>query len=294
MRLSQGGQERLGRQGERDCFWRLPWEIREAVAIALPTCDALKLRQVSRSFGNIAISQTFWASRFARGGERDFIFEMQEGKQCTDWKLLYRKSRESYMPIGLRNRKRIWNGISSIRGLLGLRANGMRSLEVGFLDNPDKKWSTVSGDICIPSFSRGFHVVHNGCWVLYGAHVDVPQSLTHIAFSIIQVGTADYVTGLRLISAESDQCMGYQAEGKELFFAVTASAFRGFTVALGQRGIHALQVVCQDSTRSPWFGHPANALITNHLCRTNWVMALGAELDVCSNICHPVFNTHAN
>ena len=286
VRLSQDRQERRDGQEKRDCFSRLPWELREAIAIALPTCDALKLRQLSRSFEDIATSQTFWASRFARGGERDFIFEMREGKQGTDWELLYRNSSASRAPLGLRNRMRIWNGISSIKELLGLRLSGVKSRMTKHCEDPDRIWSIVSGDKSEPILLSGLPNLHDGCWVLDEAHVDVPQSLTHIAFSIIRVGTADYVVGLRLISADSDQRMGYQAEAKEVIFAVTASAFRGFTVAIGRRGIHALQVVCQDSTRSPWFGNPANALITNHLCRASRVLALEAELDVSSNICH--------
>jgi hypothetical protein len=113
-------------------------------------------------------------------------------------------------------------------------------------------WSEVSGYTGdLMDRSRFFSDTHNGCWVFENECVVILQSLTHIAFSVIPIGIADYVAGLRLISADGDQHLGYQAEGKEHFFAVTASALCGFTVALNHRGIRALQVVCQDGTRSP-------------------------------------------
>jgi hypothetical protein len=274
---------RDGRES-RDCFSRLPWELREAIAMALPTCDALKLRLSSRSFVDIAASQTFWASRFARGGERDYIFEVREGKQSTDWMLLYRNSSPFHVPLSLKNRIRIWNDISSIKGLLETRLNGLQSRATEHCKDPCWVWSQVSG-YTNDSVRPGSFNQRDGCWVFDKEHVVIPQSLTHIAFSVIPIGTVDYVVGLRLISADGDQHLGYQA-GKELFFAVTASALCGFTVALNHRGIRALQVVCQDGTRSPWFGRPENALITNRLCCAERVVAIEAGLDVSSTIRH--------
>ena len=270
-----------------DCFSRLPWELREAIAMALPTCDVLKLQQASRSFVDITASQIFWASRFTRGGECEFIFETQEGRRGTDWKQLYRHSSTSRAPLGLQNRRRIWNGISSIKGLLGLRLNDVQSRVPVQCKDPSWMWRQVSGDTKEPK-ARGWLLpeIHGGCWVLDEVQVVVPQLLTHIAVSIIRVGMADYVVGLGLISSDSDsnKRMGYRTEGKEHLFAVTASALRGFTVAVSQRGIRALQVICQDGTRSPWFGCPVNALITNRLCGAERVVALGAGFDVSSNI----------
>ena len=285
---SESRVQRPSRDGResRDCFSRLPWELREEIAMALPTCDALKLRLSSRSFVDIAASQTFWASRFVRGGERDYVFEVREGKQSTDWMLLYRNSSPFHAPLGLKNRIRIWNDISSIKGLLETRLNGLQSRATEHCKDPCWVWSQVSGYTNDPVVRLESFYPHNRCLVFDKEHVVIPQSLTHIAFSVIPIGTADYVVGLRLISADGDQHLGYQAEGKELFFAVTASALCGFTVALSHRGIRALQVVCQDGTRSPWFGRPENALITNRLCCAERVVAIEAGLDVSSTIGH--------
>ena len=53
------------------------------------------------------------------------------------------------------------------------------------------------------------------CRVFGDAHAVVPQSLSHIAISVIQTGEGDYVVGLHLISAEDgDQQIGFLAQTK--------------------------------------------------------------------------------
>lgn len=66
----------------KDCFTLFPWEILEGIVDFLPTTDALVLRLASRSFAPVLTSQSFWASRFLPGRERDFFFEMRKGNKC--------------------------------------------------------------------------------------------------------------------------------------------------------------------------------------------------------------------
>jgi hypothetical protein len=67
-----------------DCFGCLPWELRELIAILLPTEDALNLRLASRSFLRIFDSQTFWLSRFQATGDRGFVFEVHKENMFLD------------------------------------------------------------------------------------------------------------------------------------------------------------------------------------------------------------------
>lgn len=70
----------LGPKGPgRDCFAIFPWEILDAIAINLPTGDALGLRLASKAFLPLFTSQTFWASRFEAGGDRGFFFFSRNG-----------------------------------------------------------------------------------------------------------------------------------------------------------------------------------------------------------------------
>ncbi|KAJ5613922.1 hypothetical protein N7528_007576 [Penicillium herquei] len=104
-----------------DCFGKLPWEIREAIANQLSTHDALALRESTRSFQPLMRSSTFWASRFQPGLDRGMIFENLSRPEVRDWLSLYRRTSQRRSPAGLKNRIRIWNLISHIVVLLELR-----------------------------------------------------------------------------------------------------------------------------------------------------------------------------
>lgn len=270
----------------RDCFARMPLEIREAIAVVTPTIDALNLGLASHSFTNIMTSQIFWASRFAFSKERGFLFETRTSKQVTDWKQLYRSTAKHCAPLGLQNRIRIWDLILSIKELLELHPESVESREIRtcqLQDNKDPDWQykQVMGNIKEEQNENGFYNFFNGCRALCKARAVIPSSLSHIAFSIIQAGEVDYIAGLRLISTkDGDQQIGFWAKVKEQSFAVTAATLRGFNVAVCSRGIRALQVVCKDGIQSPWFGHPQDTPITERLVCATQIMALEAQFDV--------------
>ena len=201
---------------------------------------------LSRSFTDIVTSRIFWASRFAPGGERDFIIETKS-KQVTDWKQLYQSTGERHAPLALQHRMRIWKLILYIKELLEMRPESVaRTLQLQDDENSNLRWRRVMGDVQ----KRGEKYVQSfsdGCRDFGEARAVVSPSLSHIAFSVIQGVEeyyADYVAGLRLINTEDeDQQIGFRAVAKERSFAVTADV-RGFNVAVDERGIRAIQVVC--------------------------------------------------
>ena len=275
----------------RDCFMRIPLEIREAIAAVTPTRDALNLGLASRSFTDIVTSQMFWASRFAPGGERDFIIETKS-KQVTDWKQLY-QSIEDHTSWALLHRIRIWKLILYINELLELRPESAKSrvartLQLHDAENSNLRWRQVMCDVK----ERGEKYVQTfseGCRAFNQARTVVSPSLSRIAFSVIPglEYCTDYVAGLRLINTEDeDQQIGFRSVAKEQSFAVTADALRGFNVSMNERGICALQVVCQDGTQSPWFGKQApwfgrpNSAITERLVCATRIVALDTIFDV--------------
>jgi hypothetical protein len=270
----------------RDCFMRIPLEIREAIAAVTPTRDALNLGLASRSFTNIVTGRMFWASRFAPGGERDFIIETKS-KQVTDWKQLYQSTGKRHAPPALQQRMRVWKLILYIKELLELRPESAeshvaRTLQLQDGEDSNLRWRRVMGDV----EERGEkyeHFFSDGCRAFGEARAVVLPSLSRIAFSVIQgvEWGADYVAGLRLINTEDrDQQIGFRAVAKERSFAVTADALRGFNVAVGERGIRAIQVVCQDGTQSLWFGRPQDTPITERLVCATRVVALDTIFDV--------------
>lgn len=139
------------------------------------------------------------------------------------------------------------------------------------------RWSKVVGDINDEVSHWYTKYFYEGCRV-FGTHlVYMPKDLSKISFSISSVGNVTYVAGIRLITEKGpDICLGFVSEGKEVIREATA--LRGFVLAAGPRGIHALQVVNEDASLSKWVGCPNNSPITERLARFNFVAALEVKL----------------
>ncbi|KAL9131737.1 MAG: hypothetical protein Q9217_000412 [Psora testacea] len=220
----------------------------------------------------------FWASRFEPGRERDLIFEQRNCKKRKDWRGLYGFTNRTTSVPGLQNRRRIWSLIQLLKEPLKLRVRDNSRALSADMSSIGLRWICVAGDIrqeLGAGHCRGFT---EGCRVLNEQYTPIPDSLSKLAFSIIGAGDTTYVVGLRLVSGQGiDICLGYIAEGKELFLEV--KVLRGFIVAIGPRGIRALQVISGDGTRSRWFGCPKNSPITERLRGPKSIAALKVGFD---------------
>ena len=261
-----------------DCFSLLPWEILEAIAINLPAGDALNLRLASKEFLPLLTSQIFWASRFGPGREREFIFE-KRNKEPRDWNTLYRRTNYAQSPPGLNNRRRVWGLIRTLIDLLRLRLDDCSEFLPTKPSASSLGWSEVAGDIKQKIGSGYCKVFNEGCRLLQKQRASIPSDLSRIAFSIIAAGNMTYVTGIRLITSNDTEIrLGYVAESNEVFLEVTA--VKGFVLAIGPRGIRALQVVSANRYISKWFGRPTESPVTERLAGFESISALEVGLDV--------------
>lgn len=261
-----------------DCFVGLPWEIREGMAVYLSSADVLSLRRASRAFVHIFSSQNFWASRFKANADRDFFFETQNSQECRDWRSLYRRTNDALGPPGLQNRKRIWALIQSLSDVLNMRWHDSSETPRRDLSRAGLRWTEVAGDVRQegPAGCRRFD---EGCRLFNKRNTSIPDLLSRIAVSITRIGNAGYVAGIRLIPSKgADICLGYRAEGKELFLVVTV--LKGFVLAVGSRGIQALQIITSNGHVSQWFGCPNESPKTQRLAVCGPVAALEAGFDV--------------
>lgn len=268
----------LERPGQ-DCFSMLPWEILEAIAVNLRTGDALSLCRSSRSFLPLLTSQTFWASRFEAGRDRDFIFEARNKRESRDWIGLYRLTSRVHSSPALNNRRRIWALISQLKKFLYLSLDDRFGPSRANLSTDSLIWNEVAGDVNpepIPGYYSRFY---EGCRLFQKQCASIPSDLSKMAFSIIASGDVKYVAGMRLISSEGeDICLGYIADGSELFLEVTE--VKGFVLAMGSPGIRALQVINGNGHVSRWFGCPKDAPVTERLAQFESIGALEVGLDV--------------
>jgi hypothetical protein len=262
-----------------DCFSRLPWEILEAIAVKLPTDHALSLRRVSQAFLPLLSSSTFWASRFKASADRGFIFETWKSLEVTDWMSLYRLTGRTHGPSGLQNRRRVWDLARPLENITNLRLAEDLTMTSLNENLARLRWSKVAGDVKDEvdyEYPRNFN---EGCRI-FGTHVaPIPESLSKIGFSISSLEHVTYISGVRLITPkEPDIFLGFVSEGKEVIKEITA--LRGFILAVGSRGIHALQVVSQDASLSEWIGCPENSPITKRLAHFDFVAGLEVNFDV--------------
>ena len=79
-------------------------------------------------------------------------------------------------------------------------------------------------------------------------------------------------------SDDADIRLGYLAEGNETFVEVTV--LKGFVLAMGPRGIRAIQVIGVDQHTSKWVGCPTESPVTERLACCEFISALEVGFDV--------------
>jgi hypothetical protein len=146
-------------------------------------------------------------------------------------------------------------------------------------NNTPLRWSKVAGDVKDEVAYRYPKNFNEGCRIFATHFAPIPEGLSKIGFSISSLANVTYITGVRLITQKSpDICLGFVSEGKEVIKELTA--LRGFVLAVGSRGIHALQVVSQDASLSEWVGCPTTSPITKCLAHFDFIAGLEVKFDV--------------
>lgn len=268
------------RHERKDKLSTLPLEILEIIASYLPTHDALCLRLTSKAFSPLTSSQTFWASRFEPEHERGFLFEAQDSKLTGNWSALYHITNDKSLSLGLKNRKRVWSLSRGVRSLLRLRLTNDATSPLPYSPLSDSAWTVVNAKIHdgpIWRFNRGAPIMQT--------HLrSVPQVFSKIIFSTVNIGDIFYVSGMRFVSTEgSSHCFGYVSP--ETSVALEVESVKGFILAMGSMGLHALQVISNDDSVSKWIGSPLDSPITKRLACIGSVGFLKIGIDVGHPLC---------
>ncbi|KAK3382111.1 hypothetical protein B0T24DRAFT_714269 [Lasiosphaeria ovina] len=190
-----------------DPFTRVPQDIAAMVASFLPTADIWTACRVSRAFWQCIRSHSFWASRFALGGERAWLLEA-------------RKRDENFDQF-IRNRKRVIERLA----LVALSALTPSPQPLGF---ESLSWATVARQLRHDTIGQ---IRYFGLNERTAFRMPLP----------IHIGS--YVAGIALSTEaedENDVYLGYQTTDKR---SIQLSELRGFVVAVGYEGVHALKPV---------------------------------------------------
>jgi F-box domain len=270
---------------------RLPLEVLGYIVIYLPTEDVRALAQVSNRLAMTipsSLGQLFWASRFQYPFEFDFIFEARSFKHRMDWRSLYfQLLKATRSSDGLQNRKRIWGLIQSpLSELLCLQWKSEPTLSS--LDENEKlNWKEAHGKLEPLETSPRISPLGTGCKRFHIQRTRIPTNVRKVVISTILIGNSTYLTGLSFTSSAGRGLhLGYTPKRKTPFIKTTAqligtTGLRGFILAIGSRGIQALQVVTCAGQISQWFGCSNNLPKTRRLISTSGsIAALEAGFDV--------------
>jgi hypothetical protein len=262
-------------------FTELPLEILEYVLTYTPTEGVKSLAQTCKGLKMIipsGLGQLFWASRFqVPSFERGFAFEALTHGHGLNLKSLYFKMK--YVTRGLRNRQRIWGLLQSISEVLSLQWNDSHPLLPLDKNENELRWKEVHGALHQPKeHKKSAFCLRQGCIRLYSQRSSIPTLLRQIVVFTISLGNTTYITGLRFIyNRGSEVCFGYR-KGRESTLELTG--IHGLIVAVGLRGIHALQFISPTGQLSQWFGDPNGVPKTRRLAIYRPVVALEAGFDV--------------
>ncbi|KAK4140734.1 uncharacterized protein C8A04DRAFT_14664 [Dichotomopilus funicola] len=251
-----------------DPFAVLPPEMCLAIAVRLQTRDVLQARLATRSFWPIFHSQQFWASRFdGPAAERSWFFEARDAHQerrgeSFDWRYLYRRTAASRLPLGLRNRERIWELLQGVVPLLELHWTEhdpayMLPVPPGGpaeWEKQLKSWLFVGGDVVTdtPGAISSFRM---GTRARYVRRVAVPADITRVSVSTIRMGLSEYVAGIALVSPKTGSVLRLGFGEFNSYSVRLPNKLSGFNISVGMSGIHGIQ--CVDSEEGPvdgWLG----------------------------------------
>ena len=272
-------------------FTRLPFELLEDIVTRLPTNEVGSLSRTSRELAMIipfGLGQSFWASRFRTPFELGCIFEVKDHRDRLDWRELYFGIMKTMRcSLGLQNRKRIWDllrsPLSELACMYWTDNSALCPLDTD-RDQPRRK--EVCGDLQPLVELPGTGKWSVGCKRFRTQRASIPSSLRQIRVSTISIGNATYVTGFRFILCEGlDVYLGY-AKGRDESSLNPADQFvdttsvQGLILAVGSRGIQAVQFITCAGQLSHWFGCPDGLPKTRRLGTFKHVTAIEAGFDV--------------
>lgn len=277
----QGGPTQPSRPLSKDPFLTLPRELCNAIAVLLPTADALRARLASRAFWPIFHDQHFWVSRFKAPRSRAWLFEARD-VPATDWRSLYRRTRDNtQLPRDLINRRRIWGLLKQVESIVALTWHPLPP-------SLPQKWcfdeavnDTHLGHLYSEVGGLDSHNTGMGYTLLAEQKIAIPQLLERLSIHTASFGGEVHVVGMSFATATDTVHLGYSSSSVQ---SVQLKELWGFRVALGLRGIRGLQCVTgSGKSESPWLGSLDDTLQTDRLVTGERVIGIEVKFDVTSS-----------
>ena len=271
----------------RDPFSKLPNEILEGILEFLPSAHVVLLKQASPAYANLALTESFWRSRFLQHQEFGFVFEsfQHESFMRGNWKSLYSLVSTLHSHPAMVNRKRVWNLACSLREALEHTTGGeCAGVPVQSFFEPSapvdhRQWVTATRALRAPD--ARFRCGRRSLWE---RSLALPLGPAALFVSSVEEFGRFYVSGLRLES-DDNVCysLGYNNPARETRFCIDKGLVAGFCLAQDERGVRGIAVLLGTGEWSRWIGDshnlPKRKLVLNSTQRTT-VRFLKAGFDV--------------
>lgn len=246
-----------------DAFSELPATLLETILLYLPSPDVIRLKQASRVFANVALTDPFWRSRFLPGRELGSLFESDRHLTASSlrgqWKRLFFSARKLDSDAHVMNRKRVWNLALSLDNLLdkvtGSTCDGqpVRSLSEPHAVADYMHWETASR-----SLKPATSAFTSGSRSLCERITAIPYEVEVVFVSTVEVYGRTYISGIRLqYHGGYSSKLGYirpQTEYPITWPVSSQSPIAGFHLAQDERGIRGLAVLSSGDDVSNWIG----------------------------------------
>ncbi|KAI8629601.1 hypothetical protein F5Y19DRAFT_484524 [Xylariaceae sp. FL1651] len=240
-----------------DPFGKLPIEILDYIFPYLSSADVLNFKISSRIIANIPLPDRFWHSRFCHGREFDYIFEFtRHSKHKGQWKKAFFLVQHLQHHPSLVNRKRIWGLATALHNLISrigtCHGSALRSWFEQDAPSDSRTWVTASRGLkpYPVSFTEGSRS-------LYERFLALPEMLSSISVSVIDLFTGRYISGTQIRDINGN-CwdLGYFQPHSSIPF--TTMRILGLLLAEDQRGIRGIRVLSESGPPSEWIGEHQN------------------------------------
>ncbi|CAG9982790.1 unnamed protein product [Clonostachys byssicola] len=281
--LFSGAEISLETSPLKDPLASLPSDVRFIIANLLLTADLHALRLASRAFYFIFHEQSYWALRFAPGGDRDWLLEATglAKSQKVDWRLLYRTTSQlEQLPPSLRNRSRIWNLAKLIKD--ATPSSPIESITRPSIFGPDCEfdiWAEVtSSQLDTARSSEDRPKVK-----LPRQKFQLPGPLEEIKVYFIRLGPAEFISGITFsMTSNRSRHIGYKS-GSMRRLKLREDPI-GFNLQLEYVGILSIQAVYSNGDISEWLGDSSCMPTTRRLVLHDKITAVEGVFDVCTSL----------
>ena len=227
---------------DTDPFAKLPTEIMQMIFNTMLSRDVLNLRIASSVTAAMALTESFWASRFLPGFEFEDIFEAHQlAPNQHHWKKMYFGIKLLKDNPNIRNRRRISRLILPLRTLLTqysfdkCSGDAVQSFfEPNATPSANRTWITSARAVVDPQW-----FFNSGCRALRYRQIPLPNTISAVFVSFIEFDSMRYISGLRFESkAGGNVHLGYIQSKHE--FRLTLSTGEG--VELAEHQIFAYRI----------------------------------------------------